>query len=250
MPPVKKIRRLTIEPLDEAKALAAIEIQLSATKRKSNFLDIPNIPQITYEYDSKGQPMLRQFERTYNNTFAETVSNIWQFYLYIFTDESALSPKEIFNKYKDCINLLRSKPLKLFTKFDMVNRHTGWIILSSHEWAFNDFIYEVKGLYSDEEARLLVLEDFDRERKRFEKLQLKFDKSSSPDDFSPVRPRIPESIRIEVWRRDSGKCARCGSREKLEYDHIVPISKGGSNTARNIELLCELHNRSKSNNVV
>jgi 5-methylcytosine-specific restriction endonuclease McrA len=30
----------------------------------------------------------------------------------------------------------------------------------------------------------------------------------------------------------------------------VPISKGGSNTARNIELLCEKCNRSKSNNVV
>ena len=60
------------------------------------------------------------------------------------------------------------------------------------------------------------------------------------------RQPIPSSVRREVWRRDEGKCARCGSRDKLEYDHIVPVAKGGSNTARNIELLCESCNRSKS----
>ena len=61
-----------------------------------------------------------------------------------------------------------------------------------------------------------------------------------------ARQPIPSAVRREVWRRDEGKCARCGSREKLEYDHIVPIARGGSNTARNIELLCESCNRSKS----
>lgn len=60
------------------------------------------------------------------------------------------------------------------------------------------------------------------------------------------RRAISSSVRMEVWRRDGGKCVKCGSRENLEYDHIIPISKGGSNTARNIELLCEKCNRSKS----
>ena len=63
------------------------------------------------------------------------------------------------------------------------------------------------------------------------------------------RDRISEGIRHEVWRRDEGKCCRCGSRDRLEFDHIVPISKGGSNTARNIELLCEKCNRGKGNRV-
>ena len=58
---------------------------------------------------------------------------------------------------------------------------------------------------------------------------------------------IPERVRHEVWRRDMGRCIECGSQEKLEFDHIIPFSKGGSNTARNIQLLCERCNRSKHN---
>jgi hypothetical protein len=64
----------------------------------------------------------------------------------------------------------------------------------------------------------------------------------------PARPRreaIPERIRHEVWRRDSGTCVECGSRGRLEFDHIIPVSRGGSNTARNIELRCEPCNRRK-----
>lgn len=56
---------------------------------------------------------------------------------------------------------------------------------------------------------------------------------------------VPPQVKIAVWRRDSGKCVKCGSQERLEYDHIIPISKGGSNTERNIQLLCEKCNRSK-----
>jgi hypothetical protein len=63
-----------------------------------------------------------------------------------------------------------------------------------------------------------------------------------------ARPRepIPEAVRHEVWRRDQGRCVDCGSRERLEFDHIVPWSEGGSNTARNIELRCESCNRRKA----
>lgn len=52
-----------------------------------------------------------------------------------------------------------------------------------------------------------------------------------------------------VWRRDQGKCVSCGSQEKLEFDRIIPFSKGGSNTYRNVQLLCESCNRLKSNKI-
>ena len=60
------------------------------------------------------------------------------------------------------------------------------------------------------------------------------------------REVIPSTVRRQVWRRDGGKCVKCGSRKNLEYDHIIPVVEGGSNTARNIELLCEACNRAKS----
>ena len=63
------------------------------------------------------------------------------------------------------------------------------------------------------------------------------------------RKPIPKSVQREVWQRDEGKCVECGSKEKLEYDHIIPVSKNGSNTVRNVQLLCEHCNRSKSNKI-
>ena len=60
---------------------------------------------------------------------------------------------------------------------------------------------------------------------------------------------IPQKVKDAVWRRAKGKCEMCGSRMNLEYDHIVPFSKGGSNTYRNVELLCEKCNRTKSDKI-
>ena len=86
-------------------------------------------------------------------------------------------------------------------------------------------------------------------------------KKSTHDEFVLVKERvleidrtysekksrfIPQSVKNAVWRRDEGKCTKCGSNEKLEYDHIIPYSKGGPNTQRNLQLLCEACNRKKS----
>lgn len=60
------------------------------------------------------------------------------------------------------------------------------------------------------------------------------------------REGIPTEVRQKVWHRDGGECQRCGSTEMIEYDHIIPVSKGGSNTENNIELLCKTCNRQKS----
>jgi 5-methylcytosine-specific restriction endonuclease McrA len=71
-----------------------------------------------------------------------------------------------------------------------------------------------------------------------------------PSDFVPVRSRIiSQKTKMYVWQRDGGKCVECGSNQNLEYDHIIPFSKGGSNTDRNIQLLCESCNRLKSHKI-
>jgi hypothetical protein len=60
---------------------------------------------------------------------------------------------------------------------------------------------------------------------------------------------IPQQVKNLVWKRDGGKCRECGNIERLEFDHIIPFSKGGSNTYRNIQLLCETCNRKKNNKI-
>jgi 5-methylcytosine-specific restriction endonuclease McrA len=64
-----------------------------------------------------------------------------------------------------------------------------------------------------------------------------------------LREPIPETVRLFVWQRDGGKCVRCGARERLEFDHIIPVAAGGSNTERNVQLLCEPCNRSKGSSI-
>ena len=61
--------------------------------------------------------------------------------------------------------------------------------------------------------------------------------------------RISQQVMDKVWNRDNGRCVSCGSNQKLEFDHIIPFSKGGSNTYRNIQLLCESCNRQKSSKI-
>jgi len=67
-------------------------------------------------------------------------------------------------------------------------------------------------------------------------------------DETDIRPRIiPSAVKVEVWKRDGGKCVKCGSPNELHFDHILPYSKGGSSlVATNVQLLCIRHNLSKS----
>jgi len=60
------------------------------------------------------------------------------------------------------------------------------------------------------------------------------------------RKPIPSSVKKAVWKRDGGKCVICGSEVEIEYDHIIPIAKGGSSTIQNIQILCKKCNRKKS----
>jgi len=61
---------------------------------------------------------------------------------------------------------------------------------------------------------------------------------------------IPASVKLEVWKRDKGRCVICGSSDNLHFDHIIPYSKGGSSlTAANIQLLCARHNIAKRDKI-
>jgi len=64
------------------------------------------------------------------------------------------------------------------------------------------------------------------------------------------RRLIPTQVKLEVWKRDGGKCSTCGASDELHFDHILPFSRGGTSlSAANVQLLCARHNISKRDNI-
>jgi hypothetical protein len=65
----------------------------------------------------------------------------------------------------------------------------------------------------------------------------------------PRRDSIPEDVKIVVWARDGGACVRCGSKQNLHFDHIIPVVKGGASSEENIQLLCKTCNLKKTDKI-
>ena len=76
--------------------------------------------------------------------------------------------------------------------------------------------------------------------------------------FLKAYPGVKRRFKKGLWYRCAhcGKwCGRSGSDhvnipadERMEVDHIIPFSKGGTNALSNLQPLCMPCNRSKSNN--
>lgn len=56
---------------------------------------------------------------------------------------------------------------------------------------------------------------------------------------------LARDLRRAVYDRDGGKCRECGSGFELQYDHVIPLSRGGANSLDNLQLLCGNCNRRK-----
>lgn len=68
-------------------------------------------------------------------------------------------------------------------------------------------------------------------------------------DDPQARRRISREVRQRVWQRYGGRCAECTADTYLEFDHIIPVAKGGGNSETNIQLLCRKCNLAKSDNI-
>jgi HNH endonuclease len=61
---------------------------------------------------------------------------------------------------------------------------------------------------------------------------------------------IPSWVKLEVWKRDKGRCVECSATSGLHFDHIIPYSKGGSSKdPANIQILCGRHNLAKHDKI-
>ena len=78
-------------------------------------------------------------------------------------------------------------------------------------------------------------------------------RGKSRSSGSQRRREIPLNVRHEVFRNAENRCQQCGKSAadgvKLEVDHIMPVSRGGSDDISNLQLLCFECNRGKSDRV-
>jgi len=89
-----------------------------------------------------------------------------------------------------------------------------------------------------------ILEDIvtlsDKLSKKINKFEKRFHKLASI--LYEIRPSnnryIPKSVRHAVLIRDKFRCVKCGNKRSIQFDHIVAIRNGGSNSESNIQLLC------------
>lgn len=77
-------------------------------------------------------------------------------------------------------------------------------------------------------------------------MEVEFETAPAPLAYEQTtRTPIPERVRAEVWRRDEGRCVECGSQNNLQFDHMIPVSRGGATSAQNLQLLCRKCNLAK-----
>lgn len=67
---------------------------------------------------------------------------------------------------------------------------------------------------------------------------------------------VPAAVKRAVWTRDQGRCTfvsdsgqRCAARRSLEFDHVLPVARGGRATVSGIRLRCRAHNQYEAESV-
>lgn len=112
------------------------------------------------------------------------------------------------------------------------------------------------GVYSvhpDEMAYFLHADDIEIEDILFEFNQFGLTKDNCIRQFEKYSRwlrRLPWTdwavIRLGIFQRDNYKCRYCGATGvPLECDHVIPVSRGGSNEKTNLVTACKACNGSK-----
>ena len=113
---------------------------------------------------------------------------------------------------------------------------TWWLYLSRFYWTDEPDLQR-------EDVQALVHQRLRRRQQQLDRAHALM--AVGTEDRRAARTGIPQDVKLAVWRQFGGQCANCGSPELIEYDHVIPLALGGSNTARNLQLLCADCNRAK-----
>lgn len=165
---------------------------------------------------------------------------------------------EVFKKYMlckspdDCMNDLRGFFNKYFGMTDLVryqklrDLETAVFDTKTFSPSFPTVKLELSAVTQYSSYSREITYDFEDIIRCYD---LALEKEGKMSFVQKQRAIVSDSIRYDVFKRDSFCCRICGATAKdgakLEVDHIIPVSKGGKSTLNNLQTLCERCNRGK-----
>jgi HNH endonuclease len=196
--------------------------------------------------DNRRWGVLRFLRYAHDRKWLEVLPNAYEWPGISHINEKAqMEEKEAYAKRLHAESSYKETAKEFFERQHRHPQQVAW----GNFWAYKDKILSFTSAEPEtdmEQVALLVKHYLLRHERQFDKIQREIEALENLEKLASVsREPISESVRLFVWQRDKGQCVKCGSRERLEFDHVIPIALGGSNTERNIQLLCEPCNRSK-----
>jgi hypothetical protein len=161
-------------------------------------------------------------------------SGAWIFARYRFVSGKLAAPRSLSAAaYARLVSDAAAQPQPVL---DDPERKRRW-------WFFDGEAYWEDQGFDATQAKALILERRGQKTRRVQRAVALMQQNDPPS--SPARDMIAEEVRLAVWRRDSGRCVSCGSKERLQFDHVIPVALGGAGTLDNLQLLCATCNGSK-----
>lgn len=112
-------------------------------------------------------------------------------------------------------------------------------------WQFqNQYYWDDEGLSAVQVHALLTPRQTGRQRQHGT-TPATADLSVTPPNAA-VLTAVSDDAKQYIWARDDGRCRKCGATADLQLDHIIPLAKGGSRNADNLQVLCCSCNRAKT----